>query len=822
MQGPGNKLHTMFKGRKEKDSKKTKGKDDDKAPEVEDKKRILPDRKADDDSVVDDEEERKKREEEKKKKEEEERRRKREEERRKEEAKTKRDEDRRKKKEIAEKKKQEEERRRAEEAEDDETEIQDLESVPLEGGLLYKEMYRFFPFTEYSEVFSSYDKLHAFARELNTLLPTPEIVVIGYQGHGKSSLIEGFMGHHVSPIGYGATKRPLFLTLINNIKCEKPKCTIKRDSLLKGTEFDHDIVVGISELVDELQKRNKLTKPCDEPIIVHYEYRYCCNVTLIDTPGLILKEDEVDQAKEVQAIVYNLVRIPERLILCVEEAKDWDKWDMFDIIKQVDPEFSRTTFAYTKFHFHLQKFISTRQVNRFLQGTLPDSKCFFTSMLSNKVRSKFSDSDKFQEKLYQAYRRDMRALEQLQYDRGYEGTIGVLQLRQHLLNIAWKKFQDDIPQVLKRLRANREETEGKLRQIQQQLEGLTSSKLRSLASDYVVQFLHCIDKLLLGTSEGNPAVNGQSLEEEKTQFGVEDWLDSHNKPIRFDYEDWGIPYWDSKLYGGQQFERLLAEFKAVADHQKLPEVSMDDIATAAGINKLNNIPNYAWAASDLAQQKSHEELLPLIEQTTRRAVYILKRLTDIADRMLEARKRSKWENTVQPVDVNNIDMYPFFTYHVKDLFSKFVEKVATQMLSKCLDEFYSTRTIFWEYTEYADRNLPLDRSDAEETKKAVDSLARELFTRLRERITKNILLKFYNFLLVPMQTELWSEIQGRISTLSDEQLDQIFEVNATKSKLKEDEKALRQLIEHYSQQEELFLEASTHFSHPVYAALEKK
>jgi hypothetical protein len=52
----------------------------------------------------------------------------------------------------------------------------------------------------------------------------------------------------------------------------------------------------------------------------------------------------------------------------------------------------------------------------------------------------------------------------------------------------------------------------------------------------------------------------------------------------------------------------------------------------------------------------------------------------------------------------------------------------------------------------------------------VDSLAKELFTRLRERITKNVLLKFYNFLLVPMQAELWTEIQGAVTTLSDDQV----------------------------------------------------
>lgn len=62
-------------------------------------------------------------------------------------------------------------------------------------------------------------------------------------------------------------------------------------------------------------------------------------------------------------------------------------------------------------------------------------------------------------------------------------------------------------------------------------------------------------------------------------------------------EEWSIPYWDNKLYGGQQFERLLSEYKAVANHTEISEVTMDDVATAAGINKLNNIPNYAWAVS---------------------------------------------------------------------------------------------------------------------------------------------------------------------------------------------------------------------------------
>jgi len=79
--------------------------------------------------------------------------------------------------------------------------------------------------------------------------------------------------------------------------------------------------------------------------------------------------------------------------------------------------------------------------------------------------------------------------------------------------------------------------------------------------------------------------------------GDGDWLDIRNQVIKFDPEEWGIPYWDAKLYGGQQFERLLSEFCAVAKHTEVPSITVADVATATGLNKLNNVPNYAWAVT---------------------------------------------------------------------------------------------------------------------------------------------------------------------------------------------------------------------------------
>jgi hypothetical protein len=54
------------------------------------------------------------------------------------------------------------------------------------------------------------------------------------------------------------------------------------------------------------------------------------------------------------------------------------------------------------------------------------------------------------------------------------------------------------------------------------------------------------------------------------------------------------------------------------------------------------------------------------------------------------------------------------------------------------------------------------------------------------------------------------------------QLEQIFEVAATKNKLKEDEKALSRGIEAYAAQEVHFIKSATQFSHPIYVLSQAK
>jgi GTP-binding protein EngB required for normal cell division len=88
-----------------------------------------------------------------------------------------------------------------------------------------------------------YDIYSSVDHRLNTQIPILEIAVIGPKASGKSSIIEALLGRVSNAVHLGgATKRPLFLQLINNVECEQPRVTIKRDPFLR--EFDHDIEVS--------------------------------------------------------------------------------------------------------------------------------------------------------------------------------------------------------------------------------------------------------------------------------------------------------------------------------------------------------------------------------------------------------------------------------------------------------------------------------------------------------------------------------------------------------------------------------------------------
>ena len=161
-----------------------------------------------------------------------------------------------------------------------------------------------------------------------------------------------------------------------------------------------------------------------------------------------------------------------------------------------------------------------------------------------------------------------------------------------------------------------------------------------------------------------------------------------------------------------------------------------------------------------------------------------------------------------------VEEYPYFVQHVKAQYKEFVNKSAANCAQKCLDEFYCTRIVYWDINSRKEKMPDLGAADEATAAKAVSEFARKLFDELRERIVENVLLKCHNFFLVPMQTELWGDIQGKITQLDDQAISEMFQVTATREKFKKKEEELRSKVKKLQDQETQLQNAMNGFSHP--------
>eukprot|EP01098_Paradermamoeba_levis_P006680 TRINITY_DN276_c0_g2_i1.p1 TRINITY_DN276_c0_g2~~TRINITY_DN276_c0_g2_i1.p1 ORF type:complete len:633 (+),score=230.65 TRINITY_DN276_c0_g2_i1:473-2371(+) len=619
--------------------------------------------------------------------------------------------------------------------------------------------------------------------------------------------LEALVGHPFTYVERGrSTLRPLFFSLVNNLECSTPRVTLKRDTFVDG--LNSDIEISLENLEQEIQRRNVFTQV---PIYLTYEHKNCFNVTLIDTPGLLLGAEE--KREEVLELVLELTLPSHRYIVCVEEAKEWEEMGMIDIVKKVDPKLSRSLFVYTNFRAKLKNFSTANEMNKYLSLAPAEKKGFFVSLVPGKYRETYETPKAYQDAIKEIEKEDLKVLDTLHSDRKFLGRIGLQSIKRHLLELIWRKYQEGFPKVLKQIRQVKKHTEDDLYDLQMTYDHLEESQLRALATSYSSLFLDSLEKLITGTLEGNLSLNGQTLAEEREQEETGPWLDSNHRPMKL--ANLSVAYADNKLYGGQQFERLLLEFKAVCEKITIPDITMHDIATATGPHKLTDFSSFTWAASDIAQKRLEKTFKPLIQQLFKRATYILKRLPETVDFMVLNKNKEKERDRVLAVgETTNVHLqlesYPYFLGIVKEFYLKYLERQAKVAVDKCLDEFYCTRIIHWELMNEF-RNIS---PEPDQAKKMVVQYATEKFTEIRKRITKNVMLKIYNFLLVPLQTEMWGEITSQITSLTLENINEIFEVEVTRSKLDKEKEELVATGEKAKDHEKVYLDLSNKFAHP--------
>ncbi|XP_033221390.1 dynamin-1-like protein [Belonocnema kinseyi] len=191
----------------------------------------------------------------------------------------------------------------------------------------------------------------------------PQIVVLGTQSSGKSSVIESLVGRSFLPRGIGiVTRRPLVLQLVYTPK-EDREYRSAEDGTLDAEDwgtflhkknmiyknFD-EIRQEIEAETDRMAGSNKGI--CPEPINLKIYSSSVVNLTLIDLPG-ITKVPVGDQPEDIETQIRQLVLKyicnPNSIILAVVTANtDMATSESLKLSKDVDPDGRRTLAVVTK------------------------------------------------------------------------------------------------------------------------------------------------------------------------------------------------------------------------------------------------------------------------------------------------------------------------------------------------------------------------------------------------------------------------------------------------------------------------------------------
>jgi len=184
----------------------------------------------------------------------------------------------------------------------------------------------------------------------------PQIVVIGSQSSGKSSVLENIVGKDFLPRGSGiVTRRPLVLQLINipstgkGGSFEEEWGEFLHKPKDRFTDFN-DIRSEIERETDRLTGKNKGIS--HTPINLKIYSTKVLNLTLVDLPG-ITKVPIGDQPKDIESqirnMIFHYIEKTTTIILAVTAANtDLTNSDALQLAREVDPEGKRTIGVITK------------------------------------------------------------------------------------------------------------------------------------------------------------------------------------------------------------------------------------------------------------------------------------------------------------------------------------------------------------------------------------------------------------------------------------------------------------------------------------------
>ncbi|KAK1416779.1 hypothetical protein QVD17_25895 [Tagetes erecta] len=525
--------------------------------------------------------------------------------------------------------------------------------------------------------FEAYNRLQSAAVAFGEKLPIPEIVALGGQSDGKSSLLEALLGFqfNVREVEMG-TCRPLILQMVHDPTALDPRCRFQEeDSEEYGSPIVSSSVIAdtIKSRTDAMLKKCK-TAVCSKPIVMRAEYAHCPNLTIIDTPGFVLKAKKGEPEstpEEILSMVISLASPPNRILLFLQQSSvEWCSSLWLDAIRDIDPSFRRTLIVVSKFDNRLKEFTERWEVDRYLSasGYLGENiQPFFVAL--PKERTAISN-DEFRKQISQVdsdVKRHLKEDVKGGYDEEkYKSHIGFGCLKDYLEYELHRRYKEATPAILALLEQRCSEVTAQLNILDSKLQATCDvAHLRRTSMLFASSICNHVGALIDGAADPDPEQWGKTTEEEKSESGMGSWpgVISDIKP----------PNSTIRLYGGAAFERVMHEFRHAAYSVKYPTVSrekMSNITLAhAGRGGGRGIEE---AAAELARAAAKSWLAPLLDIACERLAFVLRNLFDLA---MEKNQHLQFDYGKKTGDM---DGYVGFHAALRRSYNCFIRDLATQ------------------------------------------------------------------------------------------------------------------------------------------------
>lgn len=208
------------------------------------------------------------------------------------------------------------------------------------------------------------NKLHDVFNTIGTdSIQLPQIVVVGAQSSGKSSVLESLVGRDFLPRGAGiVTRRPLILQLVYTPKDDTSvrsaeEGTVHLEEWGKFLHTKNKVLSDFNEIRKEIEAETDRMGGsnkgiCPEPINLKIYSPHVVNLTLVDLPG-ITKVPVGDQPEDIELQIRQLIlqhiSNPNAIILAVTPANtDFATSEALKLARECDVDGRRTLAVVTK------------------------------------------------------------------------------------------------------------------------------------------------------------------------------------------------------------------------------------------------------------------------------------------------------------------------------------------------------------------------------------------------------------------------------------------------------------------------------------------